>query len=518
MESRPLQREDRNATAKAIELARREPGRVLAWILGLHLILWTLLPILLFRNLQLDLVEDLALGKEWQLGYWKHPPLPWWTADLAFRVAGDVRVVYLLGPLASVIAMYAVWRLGRQTVSSQNALIAVLVLEGLHFLNFSAVKFNHDVMQLPFWALTGLFFFRAVTYQRLFDWILSGAWLAFAFWTKYTAFALVVPIGLMLLIDSFARRTLATAGPYLMAGAFLIVIGPHVWWLIEHDFMPFHHVAARAKMATHWYEYLWFPLRWIGSQLFFLAPALALLALLLADSRRSEPADDPAAAFSRRYVTMLALGPFIFTTLVAALSGRLAIAMWGYPLWLFAPLAALMWFAPVTDTQRLRLFAHAFVLVFLAMPAAYAAVEIFEPYMRDRPKATEFPGRLLAETITREWREQTGTPLTYVAGVELGSSGVGEFAANNVAVYSPDRPHVVVHGDSRLSPWIDIVDLKRRGAVVVWQKSSLAEAMPDGLLVTHSRAEVRPPLVLPRQTPYPRNPVTIGYAFVRPEQ
>ena len=61
----------------------------------------------LSHNLQLDLAEDLALGREWQLGYWKHPPLPWWLADLAYRVAGDVRAVYLLGPVSAAVCMYA---------------------------------------------------------------------------------------------------------------------------------------------------------------------------------------------------------------------------------------------------------------------------------------------------------------------------------------------------------------------------------------------------------------------------
>src|SRR2546423_1273020 len=76
---------------RAIDLARRRPGTVLAWVLGLHLVLWTVLPWLLCPNLQLDLVEDLALGKEWQLGYWKHPPLPWWVADLVYRLTGEVQ-------------------------------------------------------------------------------------------------------------------------------------------------------------------------------------------------------------------------------------------------------------------------------------------------------------------------------------------------------------------------------------------------------------------------------------------
>jgi len=84
------------------DLAGRNPGTLLGVVLGFHLVVWTILPILVCSNLQLDLAEDLALGKEWQLGYWKHPPLPWWIADLAYRVVGDVRAVYLLGPLAAV--------------------------------------------------------------------------------------------------------------------------------------------------------------------------------------------------------------------------------------------------------------------------------------------------------------------------------------------------------------------------------------------------------------------------------
>src|SRR5438128_7439732 len=97
----------------AISFARRRPATTIAVVLGIHLLVWTLLPILLSANLQLDLVEDLALGKEWQLGYWKHPPLPWWIADLVYRLVGDVHVVYLLGPLSAVVCMYVVWRLAR---------------------------------------------------------------------------------------------------------------------------------------------------------------------------------------------------------------------------------------------------------------------------------------------------------------------------------------------------------------------------------------------------------------------
>ena len=68
--------------AAVVDFATRKPLQTLAIILGAHLVVWTLLPLLTSANLELDLAEDLALGKEWQLGYWKHPPLPWWLADL----------------------------------------------------------------------------------------------------------------------------------------------------------------------------------------------------------------------------------------------------------------------------------------------------------------------------------------------------------------------------------------------------------------------------------------------------
>ena len=55
------------------------------------------------------------------------------------------------------------------------------------------------------------------------------------------------------------------------------------------------------------------------------------------------------------------------------------------------------------------------------MPLAYLVSEVFEPLIRDRPKATQFPGSALAETVTQKWREKFGSPLAYVGGGEFAS-------------------------------------------------------------------------------------------------
>ena len=52
---------------------------------------WTALPALLYPNLPLDLIEALTYGREWQLGYDKLPPLPWWLVEIVHRLIGDRR-------------------------------------------------------------------------------------------------------------------------------------------------------------------------------------------------------------------------------------------------------------------------------------------------------------------------------------------------------------------------------------------------------------------------------------------
>jgi hypothetical protein len=517
----------RSIVDRIVDTARRRPRLVLAWMLGVHLAVWTLLPALTSANLQLDLIEGLALGKEWQLGYWKHPPLPWWITDLAYRLTGQIVAVYILGPLAAVVCFYAVWLLAREVAGELEALIAVAALEAIHFYNFSVVKFAHDQMQLPFWALTGLFFWRALVRGRMLDWALAGVFLAGAFWSKYAAFALAATLGLILLIDPLARRAWRTSGPYLMAIVFALVIAPNIWWLVANDFMPFRYVEDRAAVAARWYQYLLFPLQWTFGQFLYLAPALALLALLYwPRSKAQRDTASAEAAFNRRYIVALALGPFAVTTAIAAVTGRQPIAMWGYPLWSFAPLAVLMIWPPSLETAQLRRFAGATLAVLFAFPIAFAAAELGEPLIRDRSKATQFSGQYLADTITRQWREKTGTPLAYVGGAvvidhsrgfprEIRASG--QFASNNVAVYSPDRPQVIVNGELKLSPWIDVADLNRRGAVLLWQPPDDNNEMPENLKRAFPRAVLQPALHLPRQTRYPRRPDLVYYAIVPPQ-
>ena len=103
------------------------------------------------------------------------------------------------------------------------------------------------------------------------------------------------------------------------------------------------------------------------------------------------------------------------TTVVAALLGRLAIAMWGYPLWSFAPLALLLWLRPLEPPQ-LRRFAAGAIAMLSPSRSSTARSRSASRSCATGRRPPSSPAELLAETITREWREQTGTPLVYVGG------------------------------------------------------------------------------------------------------
>ena len=271
-----------------------------------------------------------------------------------------------------------------------------------------------------------------------------------------------------------------------MALAFLVVIAPNLYWLIETGFMPLRYVDARAKIATHWYHVVTFPLQWTASQSSSSLPAIALMALALSGARgaarrRRGPASRAATSPCWRS------GRSPSRRWSALVLGRLPVAMWGYPLWSFAPLAALLWFGPVSEPVRLKRFAAGF-LVDLRRDAARLCDRRRPRAARARPPQGDAVSRPPARrdghaALAREIRERRSP---YVGG--------GEFATNNIAVYSPDRPRVIVHADLGISPWIDRDDLRRRGAVLVWEDGQIDAAALAQLRSDYPGLDVQEPI------------------------
>jgi hypothetical protein len=466
----------------------QRPGTAFAVFLGVHAVLWTALPSALYPNLPLDLIEALTYGREWQLGHDKLPPLPWWLVELVHRAIGRDFAFYLLAQAAVVAAFALVYATAQPLLGGTRALLGILIADGLHFFNYTAAKFNHDVIQLPFWALAGFAFHRALRTGRLGYWGLLGVAVGGALWAKYFVLVLALPLALFLLFDPQARCHIRSAGPYLAVALALAIAAPHLVWLVKNDFLPFAYAAARAAPARGLADHLLHPAEFIAGQIFFALPA-ALIALPLLRGRRGD-AGPRADAFDRRILALLALGPAATVIALSFATGRGTIAMWGYPLWLFAGVFVVLATRTTPDRNGLR----AVLVLWGAVTAVAAALFVANyrvlPHVDTRFRAVLMPGAEMARELSTRFRAATGQPLHYVVG-RLWDGG-------NVAHYAPERPRLLLDGDHRRAPWIDRADLKRRGAVVVWATSDpWLLPMPAELRTAAAGAIEQPAFSLP---------------------
>jgi 4-amino-4-deoxy-L-arabinose transferase-like glycosyltransferase len=492
------------------------PRTAFAAFLALHFVIWTALPTLLYANLPLDLIEAMTYGREWQLGYDKLPPLPWWSVEVLHRVFGVDAAYYALAQVAVLIAFVAVWATARPLVGAVGALVAVLIIDGMHYFQYTAVKFNHDVIQLPFWGLAGYAFHAALKRGRVAHWLLLGFAFGAALWAKYFVVVLAAPYALFLIFDRDARRALATPGPWLALAVALIIAAPHVVWLFQSDFLPFAYAEQRAAPVRGWFDHVLRPAVFVGSQIFFTLPSFFIASALLWP-RPTEPPPHPpplageggvgvADAFDRRIVTLLAFGPGLVMILLTAVSGRGTVAMWGYPLWLYVGLWVVLTLRPVLGRMRLARVVTAWSLVFVLFAAVFAVNYSVLPLIDHRYRAVFYPGDKLAAALTQRFHDLTGTKLRYVVG--------SMWDGGNLAHYSPDQPQVLIDGLPRRAPWIALGDLRKYGAIVVWTGGDTTH-LPAQFADIAGSAEVGAPFTLPMR----RGPGTlqVGWAILKPQ-
>ena len=480
------------------------PYPAFALFAALHGLVWTLLPSLLYPNLPLDLIEALTYGREWQLGYDKLPPLPWWLVEIARQIVGHDFAYYALAQIAVLIAFWLVFAAALPVAGPAGAFASILIADGLHYFGYTAAKFNHDVIQLPFWALAGFSLQRALRGGGLVYWALLGAAIGSALWAKYFVVVLAMPVALFLLLDPRARRSLLTPGPWIAGASALALMAPHFLWLMRNDFLPFAYAAARAAPSRGAIDHLLHPGAFALGQVFFLLPAL-LIALPLFWPRNKD-AKTAAADFDFRIVTLLAFGPAVTVIALSALSGRGTIAMWGYPLWLFLG----SWIVLVAGRSRTerslgRILAH-WGAVFAVMAIVFVANYEVLPRFDHRYRAAFFPGKALGQEISRRYRAAAQQPLVYVVG--------SMWEGGNIGHYAPERPRVLIDGRPERAPWIDLADLRSKGAVFVWTEGDL-RALPVPYRRIGDHVLVQEPFAVPFRRG--ERMLNVGWAILPPQ-
>lgn len=429
---------------------------LLVWLfLIISLIAWTLLPSVLFPNLPLDVNEGLLWGQTWQWGYYKHPPLQAWLLQTTYEIAGTQRWAYfLLAQLIISIAILGVYATARRLAQPNQAALATLALSGIYYFNVTSIEFNPNTLQLATWAWASYFFVTALQTHTWRAWLALGAMLALATYSKYFSIILSMSFILFMLFEPAARRQLATYKPWAALLFCLLLLLPHLLWLVQHDYLPFSYALergqaeARHALSQHVLAPFKFTLAQCGALLF------AFILLLSAGIRWK-----PTRALKLDLIFILAWGPLALTLCISLITGMQLRDMWGTPLLSFIPLYFVVHHAP--QTWHLRRFTLALAVVFVFFLSALTAAQLSgKAFSR-----LNFQGQTLADTWQSRW-PYAKPPYAIIASHWLGG---------NASFYSPSRPLVFIEADRQKSPWIQLDKLSAQGAVIMSEQRAQAQ-------------------------------------------
>src|SRR4029078_1685938 len=123
-----------------------------------------------------------------------------------------------------------------------------------------------------FWALTGYAYWAALRHGKTLHWVLLGLGILMPVCANCSIVVQPAPLALFALVDREARKTLATPGPWIAVAVALVVMSPHLVWLVQNDFFSFAYAEARAVHFKGARDYLIKPSRFVMSQLGVLVP------------------------------------------------------------------------------------------------------------------------------------------------------------------------------------------------------------------------------------------------------
>jgi len=435
-----------------------QPERWLALFILLHLLAWTLAPILVRHNLPMDALEGATWGHQLQWGYDKNPFMNAWLTRLALFLGGSSGwMIYLFSQISVVTGFVAIWQLAKKMVSPLFAVLSVVLLEGIQYFNFHAIDFNDNTLELSFWALTVLFFYQAITNKKLIYWCLVGLFAGLSMMVKYYTAMLLAPLFLFLIVNNNARKEFFSPRIYIGLIIFLLVITPHIIWLFAHNFVTIHYAFNRVASPPNWQNHLFFPAQFIWQQFEVLLPVIILLAPFYFG--KNYPVIEklkPLTNFNKSFLLWISLGPLLLTVLISLIGGLKLRAGWGQPLLSYFALLLLVFLKPKITKNRLKLFFILFSIFFGLIISGYSLALI----SAKSPSSANFPGKIIATELTNNWHQNFQQKLNYVVGPR--------WLAGNIAFYSSDRPAVYMEADPIVTQWIDEKKLKQQGGLFVW--------------------------------------------------
>jgi hypothetical protein len=504
-----------------IEAIRARP-LLIFWAAALaQAAIWIAVPMVFYAAPPGDLAELLAIGHELRFDAGVGPPLAYWLAEIAFRLAG-LFGVYVLAQLCVIATYWCVFALGRATLGASHAVIAVLLMAGIALFTVPSPDFGPPILTMALWAAVLLHCWRVAGQGQKRSWYWLGAAAALLLMTSTAALFLLGALVAFIAMSAPGRKALEAREPWIVGIALAVFLFLHVIWLqglapqgdgLERGAAALRPLLARLREAESAGLNMSIWLRLLAALVLAHAGLAILLVLAVGWPRISVSPAPPitrsqASPYAARFIKIFALAPALLATVAAVLLGQ------RLPIGGAAPLVILSGLAVVLAAGDSIALYHQRVLGFawsglLVVPALFVPLLIVVlPWALGTDLKIAEPANAMGEFFADSFQRRTGQKLAIVTGDPR--------AAALIALTAPSRPSVFSDADPARTPWVTADDIRERGAVVVWLAADTSPTPPPNIKVYFPDlvAEVPRTFTRPVQGRLPL--LRIGWGVIRP--
>jgi 4-amino-4-deoxy-L-arabinose transferase-like glycosyltransferase len=382
------------------------------------------------QGLHPDMTEIVAWSRALSFGYLKHPPFAAWLARAWFSIFPLTEwSYYLLAMLMPVTTLWIVWRLSADYLDIEKRIFGLVLLTLIPFFNFHALKFNVNTVLMPLWAAAVFCFLRSYRTRSVVWATLTGVVSAACMLCKYWSVFLIAGLVVAALVDKRRAAYFRSRAPWITIGVGMLLLLPHVVWLMQHDFAPFSY-AINTHAAESYSVTLVGALGYLGGSLAYIAVPL-LVVLAVTQPELSTLVDTALPRDTERGLVAAAFWAPLLLPAIVVLPFSLEItSLWSMPAWTLLPVLLL---SPIAikissiSTRRILMAAAMVPAVCLMVAPAVAVADLWI-----NPTLPSAQARLLATEVERFWHQMTPVPLRFVGGNPELTYGV--------ITYAPERP------------------------------------------------------------------------------
>ena len=498
-------------TSLIVELVRARP-RLIFWIVVLlQAAIWFALPVLLYQSPPGDMATVLAFGREYQVGSHLGPPLAFWAADIAFRLAGNhLFGIYLLSQICFVVTFWALFALCRSIAGGQQAILVIFLTATILAFSFPGVEFGPLILARPIWALILLHAWQVMGQGRRSAWFALSIEIGLLLLTTYAAIPMLAMLIVFAMSTQRGRRMVVSTDSLLAILVVTVLVLPFAIWLLRTNAILADKLPSIAQLSgrlTDWSGLL-------GALLFALT---GIAVLLLFNSRRlnRRPEEAPAIyrppvdPFARQFVYTFALASPIVLSLIAAVYGRDQIVGGDGIALMMTGLAVIIAAGDLIYLRRQQVLRTVW-LVIMALPALFIlGLTLIQPWTGAGEMKTALPAGAIGKFFDENYTRRVGRPLRSVAGDPQISALIG-FA-------SVSRPHVLFDAAPEQTPWLTPARFNETGGVVVWRAADTAGTPPDDILKHFPGLVPEVPRAFDRMIKGRQAVLRVGWAIIRPE-